>query len=147
MFAIGLRLNPSRATFPSSTCSPLGACHVTRGTLLSLPFAPKATSQPTASVTRTKPRRPPACLDSLGDPYTRTGVDIDGRIGIDWRVHGVPESFVIDRNGRIAYKHVGALTPEIVSRKIRPLLAQLKVALILNQVQEELCGIRWRFGF
>ena len=65
-------------------------------------------------------------LDALRDPYTRTGADVDGQVGIDWGVYGVPETFVIDRHGRIAYKHVGALTPEVVSRKLRPLLEKLK---------------------
>lgn len=65
-------------------------------------------------------------LDALRDPYTRTGADIDGRVGIDWGVYGVPETFVIDRHGRIAYKHVGALTPELVTGKLKPLLEKLK---------------------
>ena len=50
------------------------------------------------------------CLDSLGDPYTRTGADINGRVGIDWGVYGVPETFVIDHLGRITYKHIGPIT-------------------------------------
>lgn len=66
-----------------------------------------------------------AWLDALGDPYTRTGADIEGKVGIDWGVYGVPETFVIDREGRIAFKHVGALTPEVMSAKLRPLLAKL----------------------
>jgi cytochrome c biogenesis protein CcmG, thiol:disulfide interchange protein DsbE len=49
-------------------------------------------------------------LSALGDPYTRTGADLDGRVGIDWGVYGVPETFVIDRNGRIAYKHIGPIS-------------------------------------
>lgn len=65
-------------------------------------------------------------LNTLGDPYSRTGADIDGAVGIDWGVYGVPETFVIDRQGRIVYKHVGALTPKVVSEKIRPLIRDLK---------------------
>ena len=65
-------------------------------------------------------------LDKLRDPYTRTGADLDGLVGIDWGVYGVPETFVIDRHGRIAYKHVGALTPDVVTKKLKPLLAKLK---------------------
>lgn len=64
-------------------------------------------------------------LDSLGDPYTRTGADLDGQVGIDWGVYGVPETFVVDRHGRIAFKHVGALTPEVISKKVRPLIREL----------------------
>lgn len=67
-------------------------------------------------------------LDSMGDPYTRTGADRDGRVAIDWGVYGVPETFVVDAQGRIAYKQVGALTPEIVRETILPLLAKLREA-------------------
>ncbi len=65
-------------------------------------------------------------LDELGDPYTRTGADINGRVGIEWGVYGVPETFVIDRDGRIAYKHIGALTPDALQKKILPLLSELR---------------------
>lgn len=65
-------------------------------------------------------------LDALGDPYRRTGADLDGRVGIDWGVYGVPETFVVDREGRIAYKHVGPLTPQIIEKELRPLLRQLQ---------------------
>jgi cytochrome c biogenesis protein CcmG/thiol:disulfide interchange protein DsbE len=64
-------------------------------------------------------------LDGLGNPYTRIGAD-DGRVGIDWGVYGVPETFVIDKAGRIRYKHVGPLTQADMDRKILPLLAQLE---------------------
>jgi cytochrome c biogenesis protein CcmG/thiol:disulfide interchange protein DsbE len=65
-------------------------------------------------------------LDALGDPYTRTGADLDGRVAIDWGVYGVPETFVIDRNGRIAYKHIGPITPQLLQEKLRPLIARLR---------------------
>ncbi len=65
-------------------------------------------------------------LDELGDPYTRTGADLDGRVAIDWGVYGVPETFLIDRQGRIAYKHIGPITPEILSGKLMPLIEQLR---------------------
>lgn len=65
-------------------------------------------------------------LDALRDPYTRTGADTEGGVGIDWGVYGVPETFVIDRHGRIAYKHIGAITPEVMNKKLKPLLAKLK---------------------
>jgi cytochrome c biogenesis protein CcmG/thiol:disulfide interchange protein DsbE len=73
-----------------------------------------------------KPDDAQAWLDQLGDPYTRTGADISGRVAIDWGVYGVPESFVIDREGRIAYKHIGAMTPEVLRDKIMPLITQLQ---------------------
>jgi cytochrome c biogenesis protein CcmG/thiol:disulfide interchange protein DsbE len=65
-------------------------------------------------------------LDDMGDPYTRTGADIDGRVAIDWGVYGVPETFVIDREGRIAYKHIGAVTPKLLDERLRPLIARLR---------------------
>jgi cytochrome c biogenesis protein CcmG, thiol:disulfide interchange protein DsbE len=48
-------------------------------------------------------------LNTLGDPYTRTGADRDGRVSIDWGVYGVPETFVISKDGRIAHKRIGRL--------------------------------------
>ena len=65
-------------------------------------------------------------LDELGDPYTRTGADLDGRVSIDWGVYGVPETFLVDREGRIAYKHIGPLTPQIMSEKLLPLIERLR---------------------
>lgn len=65
-------------------------------------------------------------LDMLGDPYTRTGADRDGRVAIDWGVYGVPETFVVSRDGRIAYKHIGAVTPEALRTKILPLVESLR---------------------
>jgi len=65
-------------------------------------------------------------LDELGDPYTRTGADFDGRVGIDWGVYGVPETFVIDREGRIAYKHIGPVTPAALKDTILPLIEKLR---------------------
>lgn len=65
-------------------------------------------------------------LNSLGDPYTRTGADIDGRAGIEWGVYGVPETFVISKDGRVEYKHIGPLSVETLEKKIIPLIQTLK---------------------
>ena len=65
-------------------------------------------------------------LNKLGDPYTRTGADINGRVGIDWGVYGVPETFVIGKDGRIAYKHIGPLSVEVLEKKIIPLIETMK---------------------
>ena len=65
-------------------------------------------------------------LEDLGDPYTRTGADIDGRVAIDWGVYGVPETFVVDRAGRIAYKHIGAINAKVLEEKILPFVRALK---------------------
>lgn len=65
-------------------------------------------------------------LDELGDPYVRTGADVNGRVAIDWGVYGVPETFVVDREGRIAYKHIGPLRPKVLEEKILPLIENLR---------------------
>jgi cytochrome c biogenesis protein CcmG/thiol:disulfide interchange protein DsbE len=65
-------------------------------------------------------------LDSYGDPYTRTGADLNGRVGIEWGVYGVPETFVIGKDGRIAFKQIGRLTPEILEKKVLPLVRSLR---------------------
>ncbi len=65
-------------------------------------------------------------LDTLGDPYTRTGADRYGRVSIDWGVYGVPETFVIDRFGVIAYKHVGPISQTDLDGTILPLIKRLR---------------------
>lgn len=65
-------------------------------------------------------------LDTLGDPYTRTGADRNGRVAIDWGVYGVPETFVVDREGRIAYKHIGPIDQAVLQEKILPLIERLR---------------------
>lgn len=67
-------------------------------------------------------------LARLGDPYQATLVDADGRVGIDWGVYGVPETFIIDRSGTVRFKHTGPLTPEVVRKRIEPLLKELQGA-------------------
>ncbi len=65
-------------------------------------------------------------LAELGDPFRRIGMDRDGRVGIEWGVYGVPETFVIDKDGRIRHKHVGPLQASEVERTILPMLAGLE---------------------
>ena len=65
-------------------------------------------------------------LNTFGDPYTRTGADLDGRVSIDWGVYGVPETFVISKDGHIAYKHIGPLTPKVLDETIVPLIERLR---------------------
>jgi cytochrome c biogenesis protein CcmG/thiol:disulfide interchange protein DsbE len=67
-------------------------------------------------------------LANLGDPYTATLVDANGRVGIDFGVYGVPETFIIDRQGVIRYKHTGPLTADVVRTRIEPLLKELQDA-------------------
>lgn len=59
-------------------------------------------------------------LGRNGNPYARIGVDPQGRASIDWGVYGVPETFVVGRDGRIAFKHVGPITRENLVSVIRP---------------------------
>lgn len=73
-----------------------------------------------------RPRDAEQWLATMGDPYTRTGADLDGRVGLNWGVYGVPETFVISPDGRIAYKHVGPLTPEALRKTLLPLIQRLK---------------------
>lgn len=73
-----------------------------------------------------KPEDAREWLDGFGDPYTRTGADRDGRVAIDFGVYGVPETFVIDKAGRIAHKHIGAITPNDLKTEILPLVEKLR---------------------
>ena len=61
-----------------------------------------------------------AFLAELGNPYDAVGADRDRRVSIDWGVYGVPETFVVDANGIITFKHVGPLTPEAVENDLLP---------------------------
>lgn len=67
-----------------------------------------------------------AVLNRYGNPYVETVVDLDGRAGINYGVYGVPETYLIDRNGIIRYKHTGPLTVEVLSKKILPLVKELQ---------------------
>src|SRR5690349_24399220 len=60
-------------------------------------------------------------LDRMGNPYALSAFDVDGRVGIDYGVYGVPETFVIDKQGVIRYKQIGPITPEALERTILPL--------------------------
>lgn len=71
------------------------------------------------------PEAATAWLNRWGDPFTGIGADATGRVAIDWGVYGVPETFIVDRDGRIRYRHVGAITPAIYDREIAPRLATL----------------------
>jgi len=64
-------------------------------------------------------------LSQHGNPYTQTLMDLDGRVGIDYGVYGVPETYVIDKAGIIRMKHTGPISPEALEQKILPLLAEL----------------------
>lgn len=65
-------------------------------------------------------------LRERGDPYSVVAVDADGRVGIDWGVYGVPETFVIDKRGMIRHKHIGPLNADAVRDELLPLIERLK---------------------
>jgi cytochrome c biogenesis protein CcmG, thiol:disulfide interchange protein DsbE len=65
-------------------------------------------------------------LETLGNPYNDSVMDSDGRIGIDWGVYGVPETFVMDKQGIVRYKHTGSVTEEDVQQIFLPLIAKLQ---------------------
>ncbi|PWC32237.1 DsbE family thiol:disulfide interchange protein [Azospirillum sp. TSO35-2] len=73
-----------------------------------------------------KPEDALTWLSRNGNPYAAIGADQDGRVSIDWGVYGVPESYLIDRQGRIRFKHVGPLTPQVVEEQILPMVKHLR---------------------
>ena len=75
-----------------------------------------------------KDQRPDALkfLGQHGNPYVLSAFDSDGRVGIDYGVYGVPETFVIDKQGIIRHKQIGPITPEAMEKTILPLIEKLK---------------------
>jgi cytochrome c biogenesis protein CcmG/thiol:disulfide interchange protein DsbE len=67
-----------------------------------------------------------AMLARQGNPYLFSAFDANGRVGIDYGVYGVPETYVIDKTGVIRFKHVGPITMELLNKRIIPLLGELK---------------------
>ncbi|MDH5444201.1 MAG: DsbE family thiol:disulfide interchange protein [Gammaproteobacteria bacterium] len=61
-----------------------------------------------------------------GDPYVASAFDLDGRVGIDWGVYGVPETFVLDKKGTIRYKHIGPLDYKSWQETVLPIVQQLQ---------------------
>ena len=64
-------------------------------------------------------------LRQWGDPYSASLMDTDGRVGIDWGVYGVPETFIVDKKGTIKYKYIGPINLEVLEKEIVPLLREL----------------------
>lgn len=65
-------------------------------------------------------------LVDFGDPFAEIGADLEGRTGIDWGVYGLPETFLVNQQGQIVYKHVGPLTSEAINQEIMPLVRELE---------------------
>ncbi|WP_193337756.1 DsbE family thiol:disulfide interchange protein [Devosia beringensis] len=70
------------------------------------------------------PENARAFLAELGNPYDAVGADRDRRVSIDWGVYGVPETFVVDADGIITFKHVGPLTPQTLQSDLLPAIAR-----------------------
>jgi cytochrome c biogenesis protein CcmG, thiol:disulfide interchange protein DsbE len=66
-----------------------------------------------------------AWLSQFGNPYDASLFDSDGRVGIDFGVYGVPETFIIDREGVVRMKHIGPLTPQVIQSEIEPMVRKL----------------------
>ncbi len=75
-----------------------------------------------------KPEDAKAWLDRLGDPYARSGADVPGRAGIEWGVYGLPETFIVDRQSRIVYRHVGAISAADLEDCILPVVDRLRAS-------------------
>ncbi len=65
-------------------------------------------------------------LQQFGNPYVASAYDHAGQVGIDYGVYGVPETYVIDREGVIRHKHIGPITPEVLTDEILPIVRKLK---------------------
>lgn len=72
-----------------------------------------------------KPADAAGFLNRLGDPYRRVGLDESGRVGIDFGVYGVPETYIIDKAGHVRYRHVGPLTADVLEHDVLPRLKEL----------------------
>jgi cytochrome c biogenesis protein CcmG/thiol:disulfide interchange protein DsbE len=73
-----------------------------------------------------KPEDALAFLKALGDPYGRIGVDRDGRVAIDFGLYGVPETYIVDKAGRVRYRYPGPVTEEVWRQEILPLVEHLQ---------------------
>jgi periplasmic protein thiol:disulfide oxidoreductases, DsbE subfamily len=71
---------------------------------------------------RDEPERAMDFLDELGNPYAAIGADPRARMGLDWGVVGLPETFVVDGEGNILMRHAGPLTEEVVNERLRPVI-------------------------
>jgi cytochrome c biogenesis protein CcmG/thiol:disulfide interchange protein DsbE len=67
-------------------------------------------------------------LGRYGNPFRAVGTDTNGRAAIEWGVYGMPETFVVNGSGEIAFKHVGAVTPESLQTRLMPAIEQAQAA-------------------
>ncbi len=119
--AAGLRGGVVVVNFFASWCAP---CRVEHPLLLRL--ARQERVHVVGIAYKDRPEDSRRFLAELGDPYRGVGVDRDGRVGIDFGLYGVPETYVVDRAGHIRKRFVGALTPLVVERELLPLVRALE---------------------
>ena len=117
-----LDLRQGRATvvnFFASWCAP---CRIESPILLEL----QAAGVPIIAIAyKDKPEAITQFLSEFGNPFDTIALDQEGRIGIDWGIYGVPESFIVDGGGIIRQRLTGALTSELVQNQILPLINRL----------------------
>lgn len=75
---------------------------------------------------RDEPDRAMDFLDELGNPYSAVGADPRARMGLDWGVVGLPETFVVDGDGNILMRHAGPLTAEVIEQRLRPVIERAR---------------------
>ncbi len=73
-----------------------------------------------------KPADAIAWLERYGNPYAAVGADLAGRVAIDLGVTGAPETFIVDKAGRVRFKQIGPISPEVWEGQLKPLLDQLR---------------------
>jgi cytochrome c biogenesis protein CcmG/thiol:disulfide interchange protein DsbE len=107
--------------FFASWCAPCRAEHPVLMTL------EKRTGVPVVGIAwKDKPAPLRAWLAADGNPFSRTGFDESGRVGIDWGISGVPETFVVDRTGKVVWRYQGALNEAIAEKTLIPFVRSLK---------------------
>lgn len=119
----GLKGQPVVVNFFASWCVP---CRIEHPLLMRLAQQDQVPIYGIAY--KDKPEDATKLLAQMGDPYRRIGVDRDGRTGLDFGVYGVPETYVIDRDGHIRKRFVGPLTAEQVRDELLPLLKKLSAS-------------------
>lgn len=113
-----LRGRPVLVNFYASWCAP---CRVEHPYLFALSKDRRIVLLGVAY--KDEPAKTLAFLEELGDPFAATGVDRDGRLGLDWGLTGVPESYLIDASGTVVAKHAGPLDPASIQAFVKPVMA------------------------
>lgn len=104
----------------ASWCAP---CRVEHPQMMAL--AGREDVQMFAIAYKDKPEASRAFLDRLGNPFDAIGADLNGRVAIEWGVYGVPETFILDGEGKVVHRHVGAVMEHDLNEVILPLIQRL----------------------